>query len=111
LRTAELLKATGDIVGALRVFESVLPLRIVPLSQVPVAAQAAEFFADNGASQKAVEIYRALLASETLSLEQRLALLPPAMKAAEAAGAPETRELWASALSGLSSKPQASPKK
>ena len=111
LRTAELLKATGDIVGALRVFESVLPLRIVPLSQVPVAAQAAEFFADNGAPQKAVEIYRALLASETLSLEQRLALLPPAMKAAEAAGAPETRELWASALSGLSSKPQASPKK
>jgi hypothetical protein len=111
LRTAELLKASGDNAGALRAFDAVLPLRNVPLSLVPVAAQAAQFFADAGVPQKAVEIYGTLLAIETLSLEQRLALLPPAMKAAEAAGAPEVRDLWANALSGLSVKSAPAPKK
>jgi len=111
LRTAELLKAAGDGAGALRTFDSLLPMRSVPLSLVPVAAQAAQFCADAGAAQKAVEIYRTLLAIETLSLEQRLALLPPAMKSAEAAGTPEVRDLWASMLSGLSGKSAPAPKK
>jgi uncharacterized protein (TIGR03790 family) len=111
LRTAELLKASGDTAGALRAFDSVLPLGSVAHSLVLVAAQAAQFCTDNQAPQKAVEIFRTLLAIEALSLEERLALLPAAMKAAEAAGAPEVRDLWASALAGLSSKPVAAPKK
>jgi hypothetical protein len=110
LRTAELLKASGDTAGALRAIDSVLPLRVVPFSLVPVAAQAAQFCAESGAPKKAVEIYRTLLAIENLSLEWRLALLPPAMKAAEAAGDAEVLGLWKQMLEMHRPKPVQTPK-
>ena len=103
-RTAGLLKASGDTAGALRAFDCVLPLHDVPLLLVPVAVLTAQFCAENGALPRAMEIYRALLTVETLSLEQRLVLLPPAIKAAEAAGETETSVLWAHTLSRLSDK-------
>jgi hypothetical protein len=109
VRSAELLKASGDTEGALRALDGVLPLRAVPPSLVPVAAQAAQFCVDHGAPQKALEIYRTLLARESLTLEQRLALLPPALKAAEAEGATETLDLWTRTLKGLSDQPASNP--
>jgi len=110
VRTAELLKASGDIAGALRAFDPVLPLRNASLSSVSVAAQAAQFCSENGAPQKAMGVYRTLLAIETLSLEQRLVLLPLALKAAEAAGSTETLDLWSRSLSGLLGKTAPAPK-
>ena len=110
LRTAELLKASGDTAGAVRAIDSVLPLRVVPLSLVPVAAQAAQLYAESGAPKKAVEIYRSLLAIEKLSLEQRLLSVPPAMKAAEAAGDVEVLSLWKQMLETQTPKPASTPK-
>ena len=104
LRTAEEFKASGDTAGAVREIGRVLPLRSLALSLVPVAAEAAQFCAENGAPQNAVELYRTLFALESLSTEERLRLLPPAIKAAEAAGASETRALWLRTLGGLSGK-------
>jgi uncharacterized protein (TIGR03790 family) len=104
LRTAGLLKASGDAAGALRAFDPVLPLRTVPLSLIPVAAEVAQFCTENGAPQKAVDVYRSLLAIEKLSLEQRLVLLPRAMKAAEATGDTEVLGLWKQMLEGLTPK-------
>jgi hypothetical protein len=110
LHTAELLKASGDNAGALRAIDSVLPLRVVPFSLVPVAAQAAQFCTDSGAPKTALEIFRTLLAIENLSLEWRLILLPPAMKAAEAAGDTEVLELWKQMLEMNKPKPGSTPK-
>ena len=104
LYTTTLLKASGDTAAALRCVDLLLPLRSLPSSLVPVASQLAQFCAENRAPQKALEIYRTLLAVETLSLEQRLALLPPALKAAEAAGATDTLDLWSHTLSDLAGK-------
>jgi len=111
LRTAELLKASGDTAGAVRTIDSILPLRVVPFSLVPVAAQAAQFCADSNAPKTAVEIFRTLLAIENLSLEWRLMLLPPAMKAAEVAGDPDLLGLWKQMLEVQKQKPATPPNK
>lgn len=104
LWSARLFKDTGDVQAARQAFDRVLPLRGVTPELVPVAAEAAQFCADHIDPAKAVEIYRTLLALETLPMEQRLQLLPPAMKAAEAGGQVETLEQWRQLQKGLSNR-------
>jgi hypothetical protein len=76
---------------------------------VSVAAEAARFCTDHGDPAKAIEIYRALLALETLSLEQRVQLLPDAIKVAENIGAMEELGAWRHALNAVKPKPVTSP--
>jgi len=94
LRTAELGKTQGDVAAALKALDLVPVSAPADLALVPVVAQCAQFYAEHGAPQKALALFSALLGIENLPSEQRLALLSPAMKAAEAAGATESFALW-----------------
>jgi len=100
-RLAQLFSASGDTDAALRTLDQMFPLNSVPLSLAPIAAQTAQFYADHGAAAKALEIYRKLLALDSLLPEQRLALLVPAMKAAENAGAADVIDLWKKSFEAL----------
>jgi uncharacterized protein (TIGR03790 family) len=109
-RSAQLFNDTGATDKALHELDLVGPFSSVSPSLVPVMAQVAQFYADHGATPKALEIYRTLFAMETLSVEQRLALLHPALKVAENANAPEMLGVWKQALEVLTKKPVITPK-
>ena len=77
----------------------------IPESLVSVAAEIALFFQERGAATDAVALYRKLLATEGLSSEEKVALLKPAMKAAESAGAAATLDLWRGMYEALNPAP------
>jgi hypothetical protein len=104
LSLARLSEQTGKVDAAIRLLNGMSFSTPVAPMLVPVAAQLAQFCANHGAPQKSLEIYQALLAMETLSLEQRLALLPAALKVAETSNSTEAFGLWKKTLDALSAK-------
>jgi uncharacterized protein (TIGR03790 family) len=104
LSLARLSEQTGKVDATIRLLNGMSFSTPVAPMLVPAAAQLAQFFANHGAPQKSLEIYQALLAMETLSLEQRLALLPAALKVAETSNSTEAFGLWKKTLDALSAK-------
>lgn len=92
--TAKLLRDAGRAAEAERVLDSFASLKDLDGAWVPVASQVAQFYAERGSVDKALGIFRTLLLRDGLTREEKLALLKPAMQAAEKAKAPDVLALW-----------------
>ena len=101
LALAPRLEAAGDRAGARRALEAVPRPEVFPLTEAPLAQEAARLLAEWGGAPRAVALDRAILRNGDLPGAWRAAVLREAIRAATAAGERDQAAAWASELAGL----------
>jgi predicted Zn-dependent protease len=93
-KVAQLYREAGNAPAAQRILEPYLGFEDIRPDWVPLIADIAQFLSERGESAKMLAIYQRLLTANTVSPEQKLALLAPASKAAESAGAADVANVF-----------------